>query len=630
MGVEALIHNDAGELCAPATADDWREWISASALRNFMLEDPLIDWLDEYGAKRGYIRKQDAPDYDARLDFGRFIMNKGQEFQAAIIALLKERIEICEIARNSADIRDFKRARETFDAMERGAEAISEGVLWDAEHKMYGAPDLLMRSDVLHRFFPDGATEMESHIAAPGLRDGRHYVVVDIKYATIAMNAKGSEVANIGSLQAYKAQLHIYNRALGRIQGYLPPRAFLLGRGWLNKNQRVENAFDRLLPVQHYGDVANGRPIAGAVAEGAIWLRRLRAEGGDWTLDPAPSTRELYPNMSRVDSGDIMPDEDSRQTGEDGVIKMPDRWVSVKRDLGARVKELTALWQVGAKRRIAAHDHGVYRWDEPGLQPENVGIKGAKQAPVLAKILAVNAPDGKRDILPARIKKTRDEWRAAADLEFFVDFEFCSDLDDDFSALPNKGGQPIIFMIGCGHMEEGEWRFSSFVVNDLNEDEEYRVITEWTAHMALTADRLGVRSEPRLFHWSPAEVSALERAHNSARVRHVARADWPEDLGWLDFYKIMEREPIVVRGALGFGLKAVAKAFHALGYIQTDWGDSQVDGLGAMVGAWSARREARERGVSMADVDLMREIAEYNEVDCKAMMEIIAYLRDNH
>lgn len=630
MGIDALIHNDAGELCAPATAADWREWISASALRNFMLEDPLIDWLDEYGEERGYVRKQDAPDYDARLDFGRFIMNKGQEFQAAIIALLKERIEICEIARNSADIRDFKRARETFEAMERGAEAISEGVLWDAEHKMYGAPDLLMRSDVLHRLFPDGATERESQIAAPGLRDGRHYVVVDIKYATIAMNAKGSEVANIGSLQAYKAQLHIYNRALGRLQGYLPPRAFLLGRGWLNKNRRVENAFDRLLPVQHYGDVANGRPIAGAVAEGAVWLRRLRAEGGQWTLDPAPSARELYPNMSRVDSGDIMPDEDARRVSEDGAVKMPDRWVSVKRDLGARIKELTALWWVGAQRRIVAHDNGVYRWDEPGLQPEDVGVKGAKQAPVLAEILAVNAPDGKWDILPARIKKTRDEWHAAADLEFFVDFEFCSDLDDDFSALPDKGGQPIIFMIGCGHMEAGEWRFSSFAVKDLNEDEEYRIISEWTAHMDLTANRLGVRSEPRLFHWSPAEVFALERAHNSARVRHVARADWPEDLGWLDFYKIMEREPIVVRGALGFGLKAVAKAFHALGYIQTDWGDSQVDGLGAMVGAWSARSEARERGVSMADVDLMREIAEYNEVDCKAMMEIIARLRANH
>ena len=32
----------------------------------------------------------------------------------------------------------------------------------------------------------------------------------------------------------------------------------------------------------------------------------------------------------------------------------------------------------------------------------------------------------------------------------------------------------------------------------------------------------------------------------------------------------------------------------------------------------------------MADEPLMKDIAEYNEVDCRVMMEIICYLRDNH
>ena len=81
---------------------------------------------------------------------------------------------------------------------------------------------------------------------------------------------------------------------------------------------------------------------------------------------------------------------------------------------------------------------------------------------------------------------------------------------------------------------------------------------------------------------------------------------------------------MVVRGALGFGLKAVANALHSHGVIETDWADSPIDGLGAMVGAWRCDEEAREQSVPMNQLPLM------NEVDCKVMMEIVRYLRTNH
>ena len=92
----------------------------------------------------------------------------------------------------------------------------------------------------------------------------------------------------------------------------------------------------------------------------------------------------------------------------------------------------------------------------------------------------------------------------------------------------------------------------------------------------------------------------------------------------------MRQEPVVVRGALRFGLKAVANAMHAQGFVETNWANSPVDGLGAMVGAWRCDDEARRSGVTMISLPLMDEIARYNEVDCKVMMEIIRYLRVNH
>jgi predicted RecB family nuclease len=185
-------------------------------------------------------------------------------------------------------------------------------------------------------------------------------------------------------------------------------------------------------------------------------------------------------------------------------------------------------------------------------------------------------------------------------------------------------------MIGCGHLEQGEWRFGSFVAEALDEVAEAAIIDAWLAHMKGTRERVAPHDEdPRLFHWSHAEKTAFETAYNSAKERH-GRNDWPSPK-WFDFLKrVMHVEPVVIRGAMGFGLKAVAKAMHAHHHIDTLWDDGPADGLGAMVGAWWSAAEAKKRGAALAIIDLMQEIVRYNEVDCRVMMEIVRYLRQNH
>ena len=44
-----------------------------------------------------------------------------------------------------------------------------------------------------------------------------------------------------------------------------------------------------------------------------------------------------------------------------------------------------------------------------------------------------------------------------------------------------------------------------------------------------------------------------------------------------------------------------------------------------MVGAWRCEEEAAHRGIRLIDTLLMLDIAEYNEVDCKVMQEILHY-----
>ena len=86
--------------------------------------------------------------------------------------------------------------------------------------------------------------------------------------------------------------------------------------------------------------------------------------------------------------------------------------------------------------------------------------------------------------------------------------------------VPEQNGQPVIFMIRCGHMEEGEWRFSCFVADRLETSCEGDIIELWLAHMEAVRRRVapGVERLP-VFHCSPAEASSMSGALKSARGR---------------------------------------------------------------------------------------------------------------
>jgi len=75
------------------------------------------------------------------------------------------------------------------------------------------------------------APDAPARLVAPRLGGTHHYRVVDIKFTGLHLAASG-ELGNGASGLAYKAQLFLYNRALGSAQGLIPPAAFLLGRSW--------------------------------------------------------------------------------------------------------------------------------------------------------------------------------------------------------------------------------------------------------------------------------------------------------------------------------------------------------------------------------------------------------------
>jgi hypothetical protein len=302
-------------------------------------------------------------------------------------------------------------------------------------------------------------------------------------------------------------------------------------------------------------------------------------------------------------------------------------WHSAKKRIADELDELTLLWQVGVPGREEAQRAGIRRWTDPELTAAHVGVGGVKTAPTLTAILEVNRSKDGPIILPRHVTASEDEWRQPGPVEFYVDFETVSNLADDFSRIPEEGGQPLIFMIGCGHMQQGEWRFAQWTCDRLDEPSEERMIDAWLAHMAAASGSADIPAT--VIHWAPAEPLNYELEYDAAKKRHPHK-NWPA-LHWFDFLnKVVRAQPVVVRGAMAFGLKAVARAMRHHGCIQTEWTDGPTDGLGAMVGAWSCDEEARETGCTLMDLPLMQSIGQYNEVDCKVMQELVSYLRANH
>lgn len=596
-----------GTVCDPRTRDDWDAWVAADSLRNFLREDPLLDWLDRHGAGAGFVRDDQSERWDARTDFPGFLLAQGSRFKDEVTRLIGERVAVTRIAGGEMDARDPAKAEATLAAMRAGTPVVAQAVLRNPETRTYGVADLLVRSDIVNAVVPGTLAPQEAETGAQLLGDQPwHYVVIDVRYRSLKLDGRG--VVSASDTLAYMAQVWLHNEALGRLQGWTPPAAYLLGRSSGGRRSASRSCFNRLGRVDRDAvvDPATGTTLAERTMAAVAWIRRLRAEGGAWVALPEPSIPELYPDMSN--------DRDAP-------------WHAAKQRIGAGLQELTLLPATKPRHRRAAHAQGLFRWSDPRVSAASLGTWD-KQAAACDAILAANR-EARPVVLPVRIGGDAGGWRSPEPLELFVDFETITAVADDFASMPAMGGRPLIFQVGAGWMEGGRWQFRQWTADRLTEDAEAVVIDGLTAFVdGMRRERDLAWDQVRLFHWYSAEVMAYQDGRTSAMGRHPDR-DWPL-LPWFDILDMVVRAgPVTIAGQFNFSIKSLAKAMHAAGLIETTWLDGPGDGSGAMVGALWCDGEAARTGGTMGDLDLMAAIGRYNEVDCRVMAEMLDWFRAN-
>ncbi len=586
---------------------DWNKMISASSIRNYMLDDPLLDWLKYYSIKDINSIPQPINHNNTNNNNNnflhnihtQFIMEEGLKFESIVYDKLKELAKdnyTIEYINSKDNVRSIELFNKTVEMMNKGIDIIYQGVLHDYKNSLYGSPDLLIRTDKFNKIFNKNFSIETFPI---GKKDKYYYVIVDIKHSTLTTNSNNTNLQNTNSIPAYKGQILIYNKILNEIQNYMPRYGFILGKTIIYTKNNItytNNNFMENIAVIDYKLYDDNYNIK--VNNAIEWIKRMRIDGINWKLFPRPSVKELYPNM---------------KNDKDGVYR------KIKLEISDKIHEITSIWWCGFKYREKAHSKNIYSWKDKKLTASVMDFKSDSCiAKTIDYILDMNRNKSHSNIRIDDLIKTNN-WRKNDDfLEIYIDFET---LNGNIGQVEFKTEFKIgfIFMAGIGWEENNEFKYKSFILENNTDIDEYNMISNMWKFIENKKKELN-KKEIKLIHYTNAEINFYKIFKN----KHNKVIDI-NNFNRLDLHKVFLDNNVIVRGALNFSLKTIVKAMNKHKMIETKW-DNDMNGLNAMMLAYNIYNSDKVN----IDNDIMRDIEKYNMIDCKSMWDILLYLRTNY
>ena len=545
-------------------------FISPSQLKNFVLKDPIIDYLEHYKIslpkQKSIIKKKVN-----KNSFENFIKMKGIDYEKKV---MKKFISKSFVINGPVNAESYNK---TIDALNNKQTLIYQAVLFNDIDNTYGRPDLIIRGDKLNELFNEDEPV-------------DNYYIIDIKFSSIKLSADKSYILNSDMIPVYKTQILLYTNALNVLLKQNVTKGFILGKKYLSESKGIKdiiinNKYDTLAPIKydsidkHYNEILNNA---------LSWILKLKNEGSQWKLLPQPSIHELYPNMSNNKDG---------------------KWRFLKKELAEKINELTLLVNVGYEQRKKAFENQVFSYKDDNCNSAILGLNG-KRGVIVDEMISINSSLSTDIIRPSKINYSVVDWRKLPDyqMEFYIDYETTTDFDE----------LNFIFMIGVGFInKKNKWTFKCIVVKNDTIDAQIEMFNEFWKYIDNILEK-HEKEEGVFIHWTHAEQTFFNKIRNIIQCK---------DKTFLDLHQIFVTEPIVIKDALNYSLKTVANAMCNHGLIKTKWDSSSIcsNGLDAMLLAHKIYES--KSNVKLID---MKEIGHYNEVDCKVLYEILNYLRMNH
>lgn len=283
--------------------------ISVNRLRNWLSEDPLIDWLELWGAQIGFQKSNKPVDI-----FQRWILTNGINWENDQIEKIRTQTAIAsKIFSNTfpATAEEYEiKTDETIRAIRNKIPIIIHPFISTTLHQMFpnnesyqtrnisfcGIPDILIHRSLFERL------PCLQHITFPA--DGE-YIIGDWKYSTMTATADG-KLRPCKKLNGYFAQVWMYQCALNAIFpksavrefGGLLPKEFRIG---IKGNRQTGGLFESTgLLTCHTPD-----SLHEYIHSGIEWLWKCHHDGSNW--DPRcdfKQIHELRPNLKNHRDGE--------------------------------------------------------------------------------------------------------------------------------------------------------------------------------------------------------------------------------------------------------------------------------------------------------------------------------------
>ena len=532
-------------------------WLSPSDLKNSVLDNLLVDYLNRVGEKmHGFTR--------ASSEFNTALFDLGNKFENKVMENIRSK-GFC--VQEITNVRSYEKWPETVSALRAGVPIIYQGPLISEPRRYRGLPDLLVRSDYVNRLFNVPVMEPVATSSC-----GHIYVVIDIKFSTLPLMKDSMMLRSEPKTRLYKSQLWMYNEMLKEALGYGVDYAFILGRGIERVGQRI--------------NVFNHSP--GKVVFDEEFSKEM--------VEIIERKRRMEEKLEYIKFGDpyILPNMKVPEQYDEG-------WTNAKRIIAERYAEITLLPNCGVKQREKALEMGIANFKDYRCNSYVLGINGPVMSKLVDKVMWINRCINHM-IEPLYFGDL--EWKKEKGINLYVDFETVGDLcSERFETLPQSQKGNIAFLIGLGWYAEGAWKFKKFMVPRIGFEEERQMFREF---VSFVNGMKAMHGGARLFHWGHIEQS------------HFKKVEGVEmDCEWIDMCKELKSIPVVINGAFGFGLKEYARAMYHNGLINIKWteGVGSHDIMAMMVGKWGT--EVKEEDYvdvikyNEEDCQVMGEIVRY-------------------
>ena len=570
-----------------------KNWVTASSIKNYIMEDTILDIINKK-RKRSYeninienlseeninIKSQSEENINIKSQSEELIrMDMGNMFERDIIDILIRKyfndfIKIGE----SYDAKRIDKYNLTINEMKKGTPIIHQAVLHNPEKQEYGCVDLLVRSDWIDKIF----TTKYRHLSQQCNKTNQtNYVIIDIKFNKLQLNVDGLTIRNEGMVKVFKSQLCIYNNALGYMQGYLPPYAYILGSGWsmtkMEKGkteiQKSNDPFDRVGIINYLDKDSD---ILSKTDEAVKWIKELNNNEFD---ENKPKYNHNYPNMSNM--YDYPHKKRKQSIAEDN-------------------NELTLISYLTPKNRKIAIENGIDNFLHNDITVEKLGLKG--KMGLIVDTLLKNQKN-LENIICGNYKVPNDN-----KIELYLDYEFIP-IDNYYVH------EMIPYLCGIGYIDSGtnDWNINQIVLESTKKESQKQMCQNTIEVIKKISNNF--TKNIRIYTWTDIDrrifIEQCKKYNLLDDIKNIENI-----IEWLDGHKFCIENKINFKDAKGFNLKEIGFILNKHKLTDINWKNNLSKSNGAKKyyihnEKWTEREN----------------VLYYNEIDCQIIYEIFKNLK---